>query len=731
MRQWVKRYLSLFLILVLCAGCGKTPEKLEGSVEEENREQSPAVVVSREDSGRTYRVEQTISLEIEDPEGFTNKTLYSGSYGSTLYLLAAYQLENETESAMWIYTFDLKTLETEKFPFTLETPGMENPYVDSMTVTGQDELTFRLYGVLEGKDTSGYLYRTDITGRPLDEELPFSEDRDYPPVFGKFYAVPDGSPFLAEAGDSMTTNLSRYDEQNEIPVSIATVNDFINALCSDGQGGLYYMGAAELKHLSLNDMVEEKLCRIDQCGIKLAFENWLLSDEEGRLAFCSVSAGSPVVYLLTDQEDTSDQETSGQADSGQAETKELQTIRMVNLHNSTFFSLSRSAADWSASSDSYYRMDVEDEEDDQALEALRTRTMADLVSGQGPELMYVSADDLRILAEMGALADLSELIGEDIQEQLLPGVRQLGVVDDVWVGVNDVVYYFTLITSDTLWSKNGWTVSELLDLADSKNDWGDWILSYFWAKPDYNNLFDIGFSLSMGDSPFMDLKNGISYFNGEEFIRTLEFCKKYGQPSNARVESGGELRAMVQEEKSIAMMVYLYDGLQDFSNVTAAFENCHMVGFPSETGSGNYVYYDGYLVVNANADNIDAVKDFLAYILDYDRQFGSACSVRKDVLRDQVGDDPNIYSRPYILVPDLLHDGFNPWPINNLKPDGTTYLEEFMEFAESCEPVPYCPDAVSEIIQEEIGAYFNGNRSAKDTADIIHRRVQLYFDERN
>ena len=718
MKQRVHRYLSLFLVLLLCVGCGKTPGASGNSGEGENGEQGPGVVSSGEGSGRTYRVEQTLSLEIEDPEGFTNKTVYSGSYGSKLYLLASYRFEGDAEPAMWMYTFDLNTRETQKAPFSLETPGMENPYVDNMTVTGEGELTFRLYGSLEGGEVTGYLCRTDLSGKPLEEESPFSEDTGWLPVSGGFYAVPDGSYFMTEAGNNLTTNLSRYDVQNQIPVSIAAVDDFINTLCSDGQGGLYYVGTAELKHLDLDDMTEEILCSIAKCGIRLAGENYLLSDEDGKLAVCAVGTGVQTVYLLTDQEEAPVQEA----------TKEIQTIRMANLRSSTFYWLSVRAPEWSASSDSY-RMEVEDEEDTQALEALRTRTMADLVSGQGPELMYVSADDLRILAGMGALMDMSGLISEDVQEQLLPGVRQLGTVDGAWVGINGNAYFYTLITSDSLWGKDSWTVSDILDLADSKDDWGDWILSYSYIKPDYNTLFDIGFSRGLGDSPFMDLENGISYFNGEDFIRTLEFCKKYGQPSNARVERSGELREMVQEEKSIATMVYIYDGLLEFSRRIAAFEDCHMVGFPSETGSGNYVYYDGYLVVNANAANIDAVKDFLAYILDYDTQFGANSSVRKDVLRDQVGDDPNFYPVPYILVPDTYGNGFNPCPIDALKPDGTTYLEEFMEFAESCEPVPYCPEAITDIVNEEIGAYFTGNRSAKDTADIIHRRVQLYFDE--
>ena len=726
MKQWVKRYLALFVVLLLCAGCGRAPETSEDSSEGGSGELSPTVVASEDGSGRTFRVEQTISLEIEDPESdFSNKTIYSSSYGSILYLLVSYRLEGDAKSAMWLYAFDLNTLETEKTPFSLEIQDMENLFMDSMTVTAQDELTFRLYGTIEGRNASSYLCRTDLTGKPLDDETPLSEDMGYPPASGKYIAVPDGSPLFVETGDSMTSDLFRYDEQSRISVPLATVNGIVTALCSDGQGGLYYVNSDQLRHLNLDDMTDELLCRTTEYGIKLSIENWLLRNNEGKLGICSVNTDNPRVYLLTDQE-----EIPGLA--GDAEREEIRMARLY-LYNYIF----QLADEWSAQSDDYriVREEIETtahlmEDTLRELEPIRTRVMAEIVSGQGPELMFVSEDDMHILAEKGALMDLSELIPEEIQEQLLPGVRQLGTVDGEWVGVTYNVNYYTLMTSDSLWSEDSWTVSDMLDLADSKDDWGDWILSLAWPKPDYNNLFDWGFSRSLGDSPFMDLENGISYFNGEEFIRTLEFCKRYGQPSNAMAEGDEELLSMLQEGKSMAQMAYIYSGLHSFSSVMAAFENCHLVGFPSETGSGNYMYADGYLVVNADSEHIDAIRDYISYILDYDIQFGSSSSVRKDVIRDQVGDDPDIYPMPYTLTPSFIHEGYDPWPLNDLKPDGTTYLEEFLEFAEGCVPVPYCPEAITKIVWEEIEAYFTGNRSAEETADIIHRRVQLYFDER-
>lgn len=66
---------------------------------------------------------------------------------------------------------------------------------------------------------------------------------------------------------------------------------------------------------------------------------------------------------------------------------------------------------------------------------------------------------------------------------------------------------------------------------------------------------------------------------------------------------------------------------------------------------------------------------------------------------------------------------------NFLKPDETPWLEEFMDFVENCQPTPDTPKAISNILYDELAGYFEGNRSAEETAQTIQNRVQLYLDE--
>ena len=739
MIRWTKRCLAIFLVQLLCMGCGTPGSGAAG----ESAEQVLSDDASEDNTIRTLRVGEILHLPIEDPEEeFTSKTVYSSSFGSKLYLLTSYQFGDGEQPAMWLYTFDLDTRETGKTSFSLEVPDLESFFVESMTVTGRDELTFRMYGASEGSDTvSNFLCRTNLTGEPLDGEEPLSEDMGYPPASGKFFAVPDGAPILAEKEGS-GTRLSRYDTEALKPEPLTVVGDFVNALCSDGQGGLYYMDSSELKYLYLDSMDEEILGSIAGSGIMLSGESFLLAGKGGELAVCSISFSNPTVYLLTYQGEIAERDDTdhGDSDHGNAdhEDMEREDIHLISIDPyygpGDVFDL---AALWSVSSDSYHIKTETAELMSQEMDALRDRTMAELAAGQGPEIMFVSEDDLHILAEKGALMDISELISGEIREQILPGVLQLGTIDDVWVGVPYVADYRTMMVSDALWPGDRWKVSDMLDLAESRDSWGEWILSEIslydrvvglpLVPPDSSRLFEIGFFQSLGDSPFMDMENGISYFNSEEFIRVMEFCKEYGYTGNATANRDS-VAEMLGEGRTIAQFVDLYTGIIDFSREMASHGNCHMVGFPNESGRGNYVYTDGYFVVNAGADHIEGIKEFLAYLFSFDVQRTSISPIRKDVLRGRVAPNPQD-GEPAILYDPTDKD--NPYVYGHLdnKPDGTSYLEEFMDFAESCEPVPYCPTAITEIVQEELGAYFDGNKSAKDTADIIHRRVQLYFDE--
>ena len=63
------------------------------------------------------------------------------------------------------------------------------------------------------------------------------------------------------------------------------------------------------------------------------------------------------------------------------------------------------------------------------------------------------------------------------------------------------------------------------------------------------------------------------------------------------------------------------------------------------------------------------------------------------------------------------------------KADGSTYVEEYKAFMESC--LPDKGDTVLfDIIWEEAESYFSDAKKAQDVVRAIDNRIQLYLDER-
>lgn len=80
--------------------------------------------------------------------------------------------------------------------------------------------------------------------------------------------------------------------------------------------------------------------------------------------------------------------------------------------------------------------------------------------------------------------------------------------------------------------------------------------------------------------PYMDLAQGITYFNEQEFVDSLRICQKYGRSGGTY--DNDTIVNMLHDSDSIAQLRYIYDGLIDYSAImNQCSDKCHMVGFPT------------------------------------------------------------------------------------------------------------------------------------------------------
>ena len=166
-------------------------------------------------------------------------------------------------------------------------------------------------------------------------------------------------------------------------------------------------------------------------------------------------------------------------------------------------------------------------------------------------------------------------------------------------------------------------------------------------------------------------------------------------------------------------------------------ENISFVGFPTDSDMGSVLYAGNTMyALSAKSKNLDGAWEFLRYYLTQEYQ---------DTVQDQEYNLPVLRSSFETCVKAAME---KPYYLdengNKVEYDETYYIngeeivlpqltqeqvDQIVGFVESVNKRAYYNEAISNIISEEAGAYFSGQKSAKDVAGIIQSRVQVYVNE--
>lgn len=348
-------------------------------------------------------------------------------------------------------------------------------------------------------------------------------------------------------------------------------------------------------------------------------------------------------------------------------------------------------------------------------DTFRTQVVAELVAGGGPDILYVSRADMKILQEKGLLLDLGELLPGETLEKLLPGVIEMGTIDGKLVGLAPSVRAEGMAVSSDTWTGDTWSLEDILELMEAgKLENAVYFTSGIRCAP----LATVRFltDWSMENSFLIDWEKRESHFEDERFIRLLEITNKIQTASDVDAED-------VLEGRRIVLLTM--NGVKSICEFSAYADrkDGRFVGFPTEGTCSNYLNTDGMIVVNANTKRTAEVRKYLECLLDDEIQelpaltFSPALSVKR-ILPEEIVQTP---------------EGGYLWRDLELEVlrDGTTSLHHAEVFLESCVPGPGEHTELSRIIYEELEAMYAGNKSPGQTAEIIDSRIQMYLDEGN
>lgn len=714
---------NLILLAVFCLlliGCGG---KENGYAEADNRPdtEQEALLAGELSTGKTLSVKAVQAMHFAEPEeGYAAGATCYRFADNRIYMLRVELGESDNAARLCVQVYDTEDNDTAQYVFTPRIQGHEDCRVLSADLTANKELSLKMKDT--GEEENFFEIKTDLEGNVLEGGNPFPEE-PYPwnlDPWGdvRSFVLSDGRIVLSrfDAGEQKTV-LTWIDGEGggESPLGVVQ-GDFINSMMTDEEGILYYLGGNSLVRWDVEKNNREELFALYENGVEPGAQaSGLFKNEEGEILLCRLWQGKGTIYVLTDEE-----------------LPDKEQIRLSSLWGAAGIDYFRRQAATFTQNGGEIPISLELESRQEYQEDYRNRIMAEMVAEKGPDILFVTQDDMILLQEKGLLCDLSDMIPQETRDVLIPGVLELGTVNGQLVGLVPEAHFETLGTSFQVWGEDGWNLEELVGILAAKEDWECPFHQVGIRSDGYTLLYRF---LYLGDSPILDLEQKTCQFDSEEFIHLLELCKKYGDARPYEKICEDQLTVeerfrLMQEGEVAAEFIHLYGGLDAYSLARERLgEGGHIVGFPVESGSGNYVdsYSYGYLVVNARTKYREEIGKFFSLLLDYDNQFktGGAC-VRMDVIRDCVY--YNEWQEQYFMLRSSDTENRYIQEIS-LRPDGSTYLEEYIAFVESCEPMPYIPQQIKQIVSEEAMSFFDGRKEAGETADIIQRRVQLYLEE--
>ncbi len=394
--------------------------------------------------------------------------------------------------------------------------------------------------------------------------------------------------------------------------------------------------------------------------------------------------------------------------------------------------LRKNIIDFNKSSDKYHiSVKTYDTED---YTAGMTQFNNDITSGSGPDIVDISNIDYIQYASKGVFEDLYPYMERDgiHKEDYLENVFKAYEVDGKLYAVIPQFYVATtLAKASKVGDVQGWTLSEMLDFVESSNaenifSYGSRDSVFYYCI--YNNIDE-----------FIDWETGECSFNGEDFIRVLEFAAKFPEEPDYNNEEGTSAR--LRADKILLMQTSL-SSVQEYQMYSGLFgEKVSFVGFPNSERKGNLIQpTTGSVALSAKSKHKDGAWEFISILLSEDYQNGLVHEhgswgfpIKKTALDKQFTQDMTAEyyedengKKVEQTKTSWGYDDFN-IDIYAAKQEEVDAVKAVISSAERCAGA--VNEELTNIITEETAAFFKGQKSAKETADIIQNRIQIYVKE--
>lgn len=363
-------------------------------------------------------------------------------------------------------------------------------------------------------------------------------------------------------------------------------------------------------------------------------------------------------------------------------------------------------------------------------EAGKMRLDAELVSESGPDIVWMNYSDMKSYAKQGILEDLYSYI--DMEEAMDRG----DFVESVLAAfeTDGKLHCFSPDFSvDTMIGKSadvgkeaGWTIEDVIALAES--------------KPEGTELFEYGTKSRVLESffygsmeRFINWETGECSFNDGTFEKLLIFADRF--PKEILFDEEESTAGKFRDGRILlaATPVAGVDTLQMYEQLFG--EPVTLIGYPSDEGAGSYILPAGPAIgINVNSKHKEAAWDFVKQLLSLEYQTERA-KVSFPILKvaleakfeENMTPEYREINGEQIEQP-KVEVGYGDWngKLYVATEEEINAVRTLIEYADG---ITTLPQEVSNMVLEEAETFFEGQKSAREVADIIQSRVQIYVNE--
>lgn len=367
-----------------------------------------------------------------------------------------------------------------------------------------------------------------------------------------------------------------------------------------------------------------------------------------------------------------------------------------------------------------------------------TRLNNDIITGNMPDILINNEYDplpIENYIAKGLIADVNKLIESDeelSQVEFMQNVFDAYSVDGKLYFVVPNFEIYTMIAKESLvGDRTSWTMEDMQQVLASMGEdvqaFGDMTRDSFM----YMVMRYCG-------NQFVDVSTGKCSFNTEDFISMMEFANTlpetfdYDEDYWMNYDWTME-QSRYRENRTLLMSANFYYFPDIPMTINGYFgEPVSFVGFPTENGTGSYLQSSRTYVLSAKSKNLEGAWDFIRYYLtdEYQQEVGyfpvnkalffekSQAAMERPYWEDENGEKQYYDNTMYINGEEIT-----------IPPLSQEQLDQVTDFIQSVNNRYYYNEAVTNIVNEEMGAFYSGQKSAQDVADVIQRRAQIYVDE--